>query len=112
MVVIPEVSAKRGCYQCAYEKGIGFVCPSCGEFRQCPDCLNMFCKDHIDPVVHVRHNAVNTLDTCAKRTACLNRVADGIERRKASGAREPARQPSLRMLSPGRKPYKFLRCTD
>lgn len=72
--VVPESGAVRACYQCSYDGKPGFACGACARFKECPDCLNMFCEAHADPEVHVRNQARNVLDTCAKRTRALNRV--------------------------------------
>ena len=72
---IVESHAVRACYQCAYDGKPGFACRTCGLFKQCLNCSNMFCEQHADPKVHVRAGALNVLDTCAKRTGVLERIA-------------------------------------
>ena len=61
------------CYHCIYiSKQV--ICQCCAPTTQCMDCEQWFCITHQDPRVHVRYRSHNHLDTCAKRTACLERV--------------------------------------
>ena len=82
-----------GCYHCSgTSHKSGFVCGLCVSlYMECPDCANTFCPRHIDPRVHVRNGWYKAGDTCAKRTACLNRIFDGVERKKARVVSTPSR---------------------